>query len=251
MNKTSQHPILIGCETIITEALPFLDRPISFEAVEAGLHADAARLTTALRAATARADGRFDPIILGYGLCANAVVGIKTEKSTLIVPRVDDCIAAMLGSSATYRAVMKENPGAFFLSRGWIISGITPLDEFRQLSERYGEARARRLQKQMFRHYQQLVYVDTKGDDDSGYEAQASAVAGHMELAYQKIKGTADLLKTMVQGPWDDRFIVCPPGRAIALSDFALPEASPQGPLRDRHGHRKAENGAGPKCQPS
>lgn len=223
MNKTGKRPILIGCETIITEVLPFLDQPISFETVEAGLHADAARLKIALRAATARADGRFDPIILGYGLCANAVVGLKTEKSTLIVPRVDDCIAAMLGSTAAYRALLEEDPGAFFLSRGWIICGITPLDEFRQLSERYGAARARRVHQQMFRHYKRLVYVDTNGENDPGYAVQANAVAEHMGLAYQKIKGTADLLKTMAQGPWDDRFVVCPPGRAIALSDFALP----------------------------
>ena len=70
----------------------------------------------------------------------------------------------MLGSSAAYRALLEEDPGAFFLSRGWIICGITPMDEFRQLSERYGAARARRVHQQMFRHYERLVYVDTKGE---------------------------------------------------------------------------------------
>jgi hypothetical protein len=231
--KTCNHsPLLIACETVVKEVLPLIEETITFEIVDAGLHIHAERLKNALQKAVAKADGRHDPIVLGYGLCANAVVGLTTRKSTLIVPRVDDCIAMMLGSSVAYHSILKETPGTYFLSRGWIDCKITWMDEWQDLVERYGEARALWVQKQMFCHYKRLIYVDPDGTSLPKHEAIAQKAAAHMELSYQKVSGTSKLLEAMVLGPWDHRFVVNAPGSVISLSDFST-SATPHSNLPD------------------
>ena len=67
-----------------------------------------------------------DVIILGYGLCSRGVVGLRTDKSTLVVPRVDDCIAIFLGSTAAYREQGMQEPGTYYLTKGWIEVGDSP-----------------------------------------------------------------------------------------------------------------------------
>ena len=41
---------------------------------------------------------RPDYIVLGYGLCSNAVVGIRCHDIPIVVPRTDDCIALFMVS---------------------------------------------------------------------------------------------------------------------------------------------------------
>ena len=66
-------------------------------------------------------------IILGYGLCSRAVVGLRAEGCTLVVPRVDDCIAIFLGSGDAYRTQHCSEPGTYYLTKGWIEAGDAPL----------------------------------------------------------------------------------------------------------------------------
>ena len=223
MGKTPHNPLLIACQTIINEVHTLVEERVAFETLEAGLHNYAQRLTDALAASVNKADGNFDPIILGYGLCGNAVLGLSTRKSTLIIPKADDCIAMMLGSTQAYQALLKEHPGTYFLSRGWVDSRITLLDEFKELTERYGESRALWVQKKMFQNYEHLVYVETDTASSAAQETIAKSAAAHMDLSYRKITGTSELLHALVNGPWDHRFIISPPGREITLSDFSQP----------------------------
>lgn len=233
MKKTDHKPLLIACQTIINEMCLTSEGNIAYEVLEAGLHSRAQRLKDALAASVSKADGIYDPIVLGYGLCANAVLGLSARKSTLIVPRADDCIAMMLGSSEAYKQLLAENPGTYFLSRGWVDSRITQLDEFEDLVQRYGKKRALWVQKKMFNNYQRLVYVDTETAPSAEQEAFAKSTATHLDLSYRKVTGTGELLNALANGPWDRRFIVIAPGRKIALSDFSLPDVADRGQCDD------------------
>ena len=44
----------------------------------------------------------FDAIVLGYGLCSNGVIGLKSNKIPIIIPKTDDCIGVFLGSQKRY-----------------------------------------------------------------------------------------------------------------------------------------------------
>jgi len=54
------------------------------------------------------------------------------------VPRVDDCIAIFLGSRAAYADQCHQEPGTYYLTKGWIEVGDTPFAEHERLVERYG-----------------------------------------------------------------------------------------------------------------
>jgi len=212
---------IIACATVIKEIAPFLPAAMPYTAVESGLHQNPERLKAALQKAIDDADGRFDPIILGFGQCANAVIGLAAKKSTLVIPRVDDCIAMVLGSSSTYKEALGKAPGTYFLSRGWIDSGITLIEEFKELQKRYGRDRADRIQKKMLHHYTRLVFVDTGGADLAKYKEYARLAALYLALDYEVVKGNNQLIQAMVKGPYDDRFIVTPPGHRILFKDFS------------------------------
>ncbi|MBN1965672.1 MAG: DUF1638 domain-containing protein, partial [Anaerolineae bacterium] len=111
---------IIACATVIEAMLPLLPPDAGYEVLEFGLHLQPANLKTTLQAAIDRASPHADTIILGYGLCSLAVVGLTATDCTLVVPRVDDCIAIFLGSGAAYMHQIRQEPGTYYLTKGWI-----------------------------------------------------------------------------------------------------------------------------------
>ena len=74
-------------------------------------------------------------IVLGYGLCGNGLNDIQAGKHTLLIPRTDDCIAIILGSYQAYRREFDSEPATYYLSKGWLEGGSTPLQEHQKLSK--------------------------------------------------------------------------------------------------------------------
>ena len=103
---------VIACATVIEEMLPLMPVDLAYEVLDFGLHlvpgSLKARLQEAIDAACAE---EYDTVILGYGLCSMAVVGLETRTCTVVIPRVDDCIACFLGSRDAYTAQNKKEPG--------------------------------------------------------------------------------------------------------------------------------------------
>src|SRR6516162_10166018 len=55
--------------------------------------------------------GKYDAILIGYGLCSNILAGLTTSHTKMIVPRVHDCISFFLGSRDRYQQCFTERPG--------------------------------------------------------------------------------------------------------------------------------------------
>lgn len=211
---------IIVCETILKEMLPLLPHGVEYQTVESGLHLRPEKLRAALQEFIDESDTR--TIILGYGLCSMAVVGLKSGHSTLVVPRLDDCIALFLGSQKRYREQLSKEPGTYYLSRGWIDAGVNLIEEFKIMEERYGKKRAERVKKRMLQHYTRLAFIDMGYLDQERYREFSRRAAEELELYYEEIKGTERLLKKMIHGPWDHDFVVAPPGHPISLDDFGM-----------------------------
>lgn len=94
---------VIACATVIEEILPLLPSEISYEVLDFGLHLKPDDLKGTLQQAIDRAGQEVDTVILGYGLCSMAVVGLTATNCTLVVPRVDDCVAIFLGANSAYK----------------------------------------------------------------------------------------------------------------------------------------------------
>ena len=159
-------------------------------------------------------------IILGYGLCSMAVVGLKANGCTLVIPRVDDCIAIFLGSGAAYQKQSSREPGTYYLTKGWIEVNDTPFAEYEQLVKKYGPEQAERMIKLVLKNYTRLAFIDTGHYGQERYREYARRIAGRFGLRYEEIPGSKALVNKILHGPWENDFVVAHPGETIRYADF-------------------------------
>lgn len=221
-------PKAIVCRVMEAEFRAHMPPETDFEFLEISEHVRPDRLRTNLQAAVERADGRFDPIYLGYGLCSQAVVGLVAHKSRLVVFRTDDCIGIFLGSGQARRDLANREPGSYFLSSGWIGDNTgSVFDEYARLEKRWGPERAMKTFKKMMEHYTQLVHIVMPGaataDSDRRY---AQAKAAQFGFAYVETPGTDHLIRRMAAGESDPDIAVFPPGAPITLEAMLKGDSS-------------------------
>jgi hypothetical protein len=216
--KSMSRTKVIACATVIEEMLPLLPPDVTYQVLDFGLHLHPESLRTALQEAVSAAEA--DTVILGYGLCSMAVVGLRPTDCTLVVPRVDDCIAIFLGSHHAYTDQARQEPGTYYLSKGWIEVSDTLLSEYERILEQYGQQRAKHVMSSMLKHYTRLAYIDTGQHDQARYREYARRAAETLGLRYEELPGSNTLIKKMLYGPWDDEFVVARPGETISYLDF-------------------------------
>ena len=68
----------------------------------------------------ATAAGRYDALLLGYGLCSNILTGLTTAHTQLVIPRAHDCITFFLGSKERYQECFNAKPGTYYYTSGWL-----------------------------------------------------------------------------------------------------------------------------------
>ncbi|MEJ2723875.1 MAG: DUF1638 domain-containing protein [Deltaproteobacteria bacterium] len=188
--------------------------------LESGLHLHPDKMRSTLQAMIDDITGETETIILGYGLCSMGVIGLKATHSTLVVPCQDDCISIFLGSRSAYRRALDQEPGTYFLSKGWIDAGITLLDELKRMERRYGKKQAERVMRRMLKNYRRLAFIDMGYEDQERYRQFSRRTAKELNLDYEEIRGTPEVLRKICNGPWGHDFVVAPPGHCVCLQDF-------------------------------
>lgn len=211
---------VIACATVIEEMQPLMPADMQRQVLEFGLHLRPGELTKALQAAI-DASTDADLILLGYGQCSRAVIGLVAKHATLVVPRVDDCIAIFLGSRDAYHAQASKEPGTYYLTKGWIEVGDSPFEEYKRMIGRYGEQKAMRMIKLMLKNYTRLAFINTGVYELERYREYARQTAAHFGLRFEEIEGAPSLVEKLLRGPWDDEIVVCPPGETITYEMFA------------------------------
>jgi hypothetical protein len=197
---------------------------MSCQVFDFGLHISPASLRRALQEAIDAA--KADEVVLGYGLCSMAVVGLRATGCTLIVPRVDDCIAIFLGSGQAYKEQASAEPGTYYLTKGWLEVGDTPFEDYDRLEAKYGPRKAEWVIREMIKHYTRLALIDTGRQADlDRYREQARCLAERWNLRFEEIRGSDALVRQMLYGPWDERFVVVPPGESIRYEQFCTSTA--------------------------
>lgn len=211
---------VIACATVIEEMMPLLPEGMASEVLDFGLHLKPAGLKQTLQETIDANCADYDTLLLGYGLCSMAVVGLTARDCTVVVPRVDDCIAIFLGSKDAYTEQAKKEPGTYYLTRGWIEVSDTPFEEHKRLVEKYGQKQADRIMHMMLKNYTRLAYIDTGHQDQEYYRTYAQQTAEKFNLRFEEIIGSDALVRKMLVGPWDDEILVAPPGHTIQYADF-------------------------------
>lgn len=217
---------VIACATVIEEMLPFMPEDYGTRTLEFGLHTNPAALNKALQEAIDEAGKIADTVLLGYGLCSQAIIGLVANNCRLVIPRVDDCISIFLGSREAYTTQARLEPGTYYLTKGWLEVGDTPFGEYDYMLEKMGRERADRMIKLVLKNYSRLAFINTGLDGLDMYRKLSQDLAKRFELRFEEIKGSNSLVKKLIQGPWDDEFIVLEPGERVNYEHYFIPVTS-------------------------
>ena len=240
----TQRPIAVIACRVFEELLgPRLAADVPVTWLEVILHNTPKKLAAAVQE---QVDTLVEPsnVIIGYGLCGNGLLGLKSREHTLILPRMHDCIAMFLGSHQRYLQRFFDNPTTYYLTRGWLDANDEPLTDYLDYVRGYGEETADYLVEMKYRHYRTLCLVGFSEAELAASRPAAMKVAAfcneRFSMEYEEAVGTTDLADALLQQPatldnQDDAFVIVRPGGEVAIEMFLRPgEVAP--PAAERKG---------------
>lgn len=186
--------------------------------------------------------GRYDAILLGYGLCSNMLVGLGSSHTRMVIPRAHDCITWFLGSKERYQAAFTERPGTYYFTSGWLECPVRrgqtadagagafipsqanagPPPEYAEWVRKYGEEQARYLVEEMARwarHYTHGALIDFPFTRSLRLAAEVRRICAVQGWNYTKMAGNLSLLRRWLDGDWgEEAFLVVPAGRRVVAT---------------------------------
>jgi hypothetical protein len=108
--------IIIACKVLQKQIEQLGEVPYDVIYLEQGLHRYPNVLTEKLQEAIAASE-RYNTILLGYGLCSRAVIGLQAAPhQKLFIPRIDDCIGISMGNKKVIPRVSPSRAPISFTS---------------------------------------------------------------------------------------------------------------------------------------
>lgn len=230
---------LIACNVFQREACACMAHSphvVDVDFMELGEHARPDNLRTLLQAridAAAEGARRYDAILLLFGLCGNAGVGLAARQTQLVLPRAHDCATILLGSRAAFKTHFGDNPsqgfssngyldrGEYFLRKpdegGWLVAGD---DAYAELVKQYGEENARYVWDAMHPAHpgdDRAVFIRVPGIDDEKHAMRFRVQAEAAGKRCDELAGNMRLISALLEGRWDpEEFLIVPPGHQTA-----------------------------------
>ena len=184
-------------------------------------------------------EGKYDAIVLGYGLCSSILTGLTTAHTQLVIPRAHDCITLFLGSKERYREYFDSNPGTYYFTSGWLecarrrrlngtegFSAFSPIRSqsgaggaYEQWVKKYGEEKARYLLEVMGEwsaNYTRGVLIDYPFAKVLNLREQVQAICGDHGWEFVEVEGDLALFHHLLDGDWRESEVVCvKPGQRV------------------------------------
>ncbi len=178
--------------------------------------------------------GKYDALLLLYGLCGNATVGLFSHNLKLVIPRVHDCGSLLLGSGQRFKECFGDNLSQPFCSVGyWERSEGRELEKlfvslynktFEEYKKLYGEDNARYLRKRLesTNLNGKVVYIEIPETKIPGWAEKVRLKAKKEKREYSKITGDIRLIRDLIHGVWDEnQFLIMKPNqKTVGIYDW-------------------------------
>ena len=229
---------LISCEVLIREvgwSIARSPHTIDMVFTPQGAHeaGDLLRETIQKEIDLAEESGiAYDAILLGFGLCGNGAVGLKSSRFPMVIPRAHDCATLYLGSRQRFQELFEDNPSRPYTSIGYMERGDSYLHEstvgaslgldktYEDYVELYGEENARYIMESIEgaeeNSCRELYFIDIP--ETSITENRETCVKQIKEEGYEVsiYPGNIRLIRNLLDGKWDsDDFLIVQPGEKI------------------------------------
>lgn len=199
-----------------------------------GEHNEPARLRSLLQEAVncaAEGDVAYDAVLLVYGLCGNATVGLTARKYPLVIPRAHDCTTLFLGSKEAFDVHFGANPSQGWTSVGYSERGDALLSDsdmrlflqggmsVAELIEQYGEENARYLLDALTiaKDFPDVPFIDVPETHIAERVHYIRDYIAGLGKTCRTLPGSIGLIAALIAGEWDERrFQIVPPDHAIA-----------------------------------
>ena len=222
MSKSLEKTLVIACDVLRDQLESLGPTPYTFVYLEQGLHRTPIKLKEELQKAI-DASAEYDLILLGYGQCSRAVIGLEAKPhQRMIIPKIDDCIGLSRGTRAQYYEEFNQNPGSYYFTKGWVESANDPLKEYDVTLAKYGEEIAEWTSRECLKHYKRAVLIKTQEEDHEPSILYVKEFAQFFNLSYQEMLGSPIYLKKLLAGPWDEDFVIISDGQTVEDEMFAI-----------------------------
>ncbi len=169
----------------------------------------------------------FSHILLCYGLCGNAIAGLKTQNIPVVIPRAHDCCTIFLGSKKIHSEHFGHRPSCRWTSGGYMQDGdyyirnskmhqMLGLDmDLEELIEKYGEENANYIFESLSPKDgsgNETVYIETPPYEASSMKDRIENDALEKGHKFEIIRGNTRLIDMLINGEWNqDEFLFVPP----------------------------------------
>jgi hypothetical protein len=164
--------------------------------LELGLHVWPKKLHEALVEAAEEMSQHVDALVLGYGLCGNALESPRELLADLGVPvfvpmdqdhPVDDCVGLLIGGRERYYAEQCKVAGTFFITPGWA-------HHWRRMFERELGGVSMDLARRMFEHYERTLLISNPVMSDQEMQESIREFVDEFGFRIETCAGTMGIL---------------------------------------------------------
>jgi hypothetical protein len=234
----------IGCEIIYREACWLAatsPAQVDVEFLRKGLHdLERTDMLSKVQGAIDAVDGTagYEAILLGYARCNDGLVGVTARQVPLVIPRAHDCITFFFGSRGGYRQYFDAHPGTYYLTTGWsernvgegeqytrpaygtegVMGKLGLTEPYEEMVKKYGKENADFLAGSFgdwLKNYSKFLYLTMGVCDEAPFIQAGRDDAAARGWEFEVREGNMSLLRRLFNGPWDDDFVVVPPGKKI------------------------------------
>lgn len=196
--------------------------------------------------------GKYDAVLIGYGVCSSILPALRATSTPLVIPRAHDCITFFLGSKERYQRCFSERPGTYYFTSGWLecrarrgdvlppgqgafmpahsIAGFQR--DYEQWVSRFGQEKADYLAEvmgQWTQNYTHGTLIDFGFAQELGLAEQVRAICVKEGWDFEKADGDLGLLRRWLEGDWSEKeFLRVLPGeQVVATFDNAIMGVAP------------------------